>query len=553
MPTSPLSPRIKAGPGHLERQGWGLVLSAWAHILGVGVLLLLPERPPEVGSVAPQGHVLLVDWLAPDEDGSNASDGRRGSSSRTSGDTDAVEPALAGPLAHDDAPHAPRLQAAPSEGSAANIAPPQELTAEEGSEDQRAAAPEEEEEPPSVEPPPAPLEFVMSESDVEAPEQPPDTEVHSARNRSATELRRALATADPLGRHNPRPTGIGQPGGEQVLRESPGDAPDRMGTQSPTADLWSSGMRGGGGGGKRATSTGTGGSSQHGDATEGGRAAAAARGGAGRRASGSAGIAEALAGAPLRELTSPELWRPSAMRWTLPAANSNSTPTLAAATSPTSGARLAVRERPGRAADRGGRDASDVDVAHAGPTALIDVEGLGDSDSEGYGDIVNDLREALGWGGIDRSKLAVRRPSFGPELPGSGEQATSRNALIAEHYDLADIAFVAAKETPEGHYLEEVTTVVNARWSELDLSLDDRARGIGGNVVVLFRVHRNGKVEDVLVERSSGNVDLDRLALSAVPERLPRFPKDLEHNQLVHRMHFRYDNPFIAVDATPRP
>lgn len=69
-----------------------------------------------------------------------------------------------------------------------------------------------------------------------------------------------------------------------------------------------------------------------------------------------------------------------------------------------------------------------------------------------------------------------------------------------------------------------------------------RSRNARGKVVVIFTVHRSGRVSGIRVRRSSGNPKLDKAALSTVRRAspLPKFPAALRRKSLTMRVPFRF-------------
>jgi TonB family protein len=111
---------------------------------------------------------------------------------------------------------------------------------------------------------------------------------------------------------------------------------------------------------------------------------------------------------------------------------------------------------------------------------------------------------------------------------------------------------LTTRGTPLGEWVQRAEEIVDERWRQLDLGTHDRAVGIGGQVTVRYVVRPGGRVIDKWVDLSSGHPTLDDMALSAIPTRLPRLPKEVEHDVLHHRMTLRYRNPLVAT-GTPDP
>ena len=133
----------------------------------------------------------------------------------------------------------------------------------------------------------------------------------------------------------------------------------------------------------------------------------------------------------------------------------------------------------------------------------------------------------------------------------AGMAPTSQQRVLAPDVTTDSISYVQARGTEVGKYTEIVYELVNDAWYELDLSSDDKAMGIQGDVTVVFHVQRNGRVDDLSVLRSSGYLPLDQMALAAVPRRLPRIPRAVEEDVLLQQITFHYRNPLVATPARP--
>jgi TonB family protein len=240
----------------------------------------------------------------------------------------------------------------------------------------------------------------------------------------------------------------------------------------------------------------------------------------------------------------PGWWRPMAFRVEIPSAGRRAAPAAHAA-SPTAGEATSEVQRPGPAAERGGH--APIPDAPAAPTpAPVPTEAPGlAAAEERAADPIADLRDALGWGGVDRSTLAPRATPSGT-AGASGLAPTSQQRVVDRDADLDSISYVEARGTAVGEYTEDVYARLQRRWHELDLSEDDKALGVQGEVTVVFRVARSGKVSDAAVLRSSGHAFLDQMALLAVPERLPRIPGRIEQDSLLQEITFRYRNPLVS-------
>ncbi|MCB9676864.1 MAG: TonB family protein [Alphaproteobacteria bacterium] len=210
----------------------------------------------------------------------------------------------------------------------------------------------------------------------------------------------------------------------------------------------------------------------------------------------------------------------------------------------TRGDGLAVADSPGLAADAGGRPDADVDAP-----AAAGLRGLGDAgDGEGEAsapfDPVEDLRAFMGW---ERPELVGEYTGGYGYGAGFGAAATSPSSASAPV--VRDWASVSAREDPLGRYMRRVEEILVERWLDNDLSIQDRARGIQGDVVVQYVIRANGRTEAVVVARHSGHAELDLLALAAIPERLPRIPREVERDAIHHQVTLRYRNPLVVTAA----
>lgn len=270
---------------------------------------------------------------------------------------------------------------------------------------------------------------------------------------------------------------------------------------------------------------------------------------------GNAGAAEPLPSAPDGEEVpaaagspAPEWWQPIATRVEL------AEPT-AAETSPrlptTGVARAPVRTEVPEIALGGAGEQADEQAEPAPGVEAKEVVVLETAEDvpvvRASVEPVDELREALGWGKLDRSTLQPKIGTLGNEAssglpPGSPQTVTKEDPL-------AGVVFVAVKGTPLGKYTEEVYAILEQRWFALDLDAHQKALGIQGDVGVVFRISRSGRVYDIDVTRSSGNRELDRMAISAIPERLPRVPSDVESATVVQHITFHYRNPWLVSSA----
>jgi TonB family protein len=159
-------------------------------------------------------------------------------------------------------------------------------------------------------------------------------------------------------------------------------------------------------------------------------------------------------------------------------------------------------------------------------------------------DPVDDLRSALGWAsspGETDKPIFVRTSALPSDtLPSSSPQAVADASFLSDEH-----AYVTVRDTPLGRYTEAIYEIVQAAWTSMDLPEEEKALGTHGRVTVRFRVHSSGKVRDTSILKDSGYVSLDRMAYDAIPERLPRFPKEIGSGTLVQTITFHYNNPRI--------
>lgn len=377
-------------------------------------------------------------------------------------------------------------------------------------------------------PRPAPAEHVPATAP-EAPP-PPDTVRISARDQAERPSERRSPAVMPKGppaqaqRDGPRP------GGHRTALEAPGTRRTVRGGLEAGDEALAQGRRGGGG----AT----------GDAVHGRPPALGTDAGASSRRGRRTAGPFAHRGHPLPVGRSPRpSWTPLAVRWSPAAA-------------------------PSGRADRGEDVRGDAPTAHAtpvdrprhAPRPVPEPEPRPPSPPPGppaprpgaerhrvappTGDPIEELREALGFGVLTSGDLAPR-----PAQPGTtdGDGAPSRSARPPVDRPATYLPSEAARGTPLGRWVEDAEARIVARWKGLDLSAADRARGIQGDVTILYQVRPNGRVVAVEVDRSSGNPELDAMAVGAVPERLPRLPRETGPGGLVHRVTLRYSNPHLGI------
>jgi len=238
---------------------------------------------------------------------------------------------------------------------------------------------------------------------------------------------------------------------------------------------------------------------------------------------------------PIPQDDAPSWWHPTAF-FAAPAAQAD--PVDASPTpsppSPTRAARRAPVPTTQPLRQRGG-NAGEVEHVAAAGEPPSEQPGEGDPQVDaGVSDPVQSLRDALGWGGIDRSALAPRAAVAGTSS-GTGEPNAASNVVLNDKFLLDDNMFINAEGTALGAYIARMDDGIHDAWEQIDLATHDKGIGITGNVTVYFRVQPSGKVADVQLLASSGNAAIDRKALLAIPKRVERRPNDVELAGDLHR------------------
>jgi len=137
---------------------------------------------------------------------------------------------------------------------------------------------------------------------------------------------------------------------------------------------------------------------------------------------------------------------------------------------------------------------------------------------------VMDLRDALGFEAPVATKSEL--------VP-----ATASRGLAYEPF---------ANDAPEQDYLHAMNDAILSRWNAMDLPTHEKALGIQGRSTITFEVHRSGQVAIREVTNSSGVALLDDMALRAVGDKFPRFPRSFEQERLIHRVRLVYANPLLG-------
>lgn len=432
-------------------------------------------------------------------------------------------------------------------------------------------------------PPPPPAgdvlmqKFVHSDSEV-LPDSPEVAEYISSVDADDDEVRRRAVTAEAEGAQTLWQEGQRATPAAPQVRTDEGEPNNPMGEPDAVQATEVVEERPEGGG-RRGESDGRGADGDAGDQRDGGAAAAealkteptetsvgegqtpapgrtgvaAVAGASGTPMTGADGVAEAAApnADSAADGTESGWWRPMAARVVLPARPSTppATAPAAAVASPTESDGISELQRPEDRADQGG--AQSEDDTPASPT---EAEQPDDTPGEveehtPAADPIADLRADLGWGGIDREQLAPRATPSG-QAGMQGMTPTSRQRVLDPTIDADTVSYIQARGTEVGEYTEQLYDEVQKAWYDLDLSDDEKAQGIQGDVTLLFHIQRNGRVRDLTVLRSSGHAVLDEMARAAVPSRLPRIPREIESDMLLQQITFHYRNPLVS---TPLP
>jgi len=375
----------------------------------------------------------------------------------------------------------------------------------------------------------------------------PDSERIAAHDSVVDIEARTPVTTDRNGPLTPRIRGPEDRSASPTLARHDGTLEAAAGNRPADAPA-SRAVSGGGGGGGGGEASGAGSPDRGGDRLAGGQVARAG-GGAGRpsAASSSAGLPDARQDpeAPRADdnTRGPDWWRAQVFRMVVSAPSAAAPHRDDDIASPTSGDGVAVVERPGVHSDRGGST-----TLQAREQALPGVADRDEGPTEGPGlgtsDPVEALRLALGWGTLDRDRLAPR-PQWAGTHGGLGADHTSPQT-VADDVDIRWEPAVNARATPVGRYIAQVEDIVGARWQQQDIGTSSRAVGIQGQVTVQYTIRPTGRVTEIELARSSGHPILDQIALDAIPRKLPRFPPGIEKAQIPHRIVLRYRNPLVG-------
>ncbi|TVQ90090.1 MAG: hypothetical protein EA397_14155 [Deltaproteobacteria bacterium] len=124
-----------------------------------------------------------------------------------------------------------------------------------------------------------------------------------------------------------------------------------------------------------------------------------------------------------------------------------------------------------------------------------------------------------------------------PTAPGLGTVSNqARHEALTRHH----VARITTADTPLGRYRADLDEIIAANWLASDLPIHERSMGVQGDTTVIFRVKRNGKVQNKHLTQRSGFDALDQLAFDAIPDKLPKVPRELGMRFVYHRYIFHY-------------
>jgi TonB family protein len=223
---------------------------------------------------------------------------------------------------------------------------------------------------------------------------------------------------------------------------------------------------------------------------------------------------------------------------------------------PAPGRANAASPRPDDQKDRGGTERTIPEDQDASPTLAESPTPEEGEDTETVKVVekvesIADLRADLGWGGFERTQDQPRRIVPGTRQS-EGSMPTSPQSA-AEALTVSLVASTDAVDSPLGRYRAALDREISKLWLTMDLSVHERALGIQGDVFVRFLVESDGKVSGKVLTRSSGYASLDSMALDAIPERLPRIPRDVDYQRIYHEYRFHYRNPTIVGGSGGSP
>jgi hypothetical protein len=388
------------------------------------------------------------------------------------------------------------------------------------------------------------LEFVRTEAEMERPKTSTAPFI-SAHNSNADKMARTPVLTSNSGPHAPTDDGSNDSPASRGSKAKIGNTVDPMGSVENGEEASKSKALGGGG--RQGQSMGRGSPNLIGT-DEAGGAAAPAGGAVSPRIAGNPMSKKGYKAAP-RGTADPTLagsttWDPVAMG-VLVAVEPSSAPTAANVPATTEGFKESVVEKVGKKKKKGGVRGEVDEPAQQGPPLEQEADGVAVVEDPGNIDPVDDLRQSLGWGGMDRSQLKPRNTTLAVGVS-DGYQQRSAQTVLSPEYEVSNVVRVSAVSTEVGVYIQRVDEILARRWADFDLDPHERAVGWQGQVVIEFHIAANGKVGDVEVVSSSGCPSLDDMGQNCVPGKLPHFPAALELNEVMHRVTLRYRNPLIG-------
>jgi TonB family protein len=96
-----------------------------------------------------------------------------------------------------------------------------------------------------------------------------------------------------------------------------------------------------------------------------------------------------------------------------------------------------------------------------------------------------------------------------------------------------------------GPYLKKVTKAIKRKWLPLVPPIARSPIDKQGQTEIRFKIYPDGRISELIVEHSSGDISLDRAASDAITEASPykRLPKQYKGPYLELRMGFFYNLP----------
>ena len=115
--------------------------------------------------------------------------------------------------------------------------------------------------------------------------------------------------------------------------------------------------------------------------------------------------------------------------------------------------------------------------------------------------------------------------------------------VVPEERPLELEALVATRTHPLAPLAERIDRTLRANWT---FPVEYKFMGLTGRTKIEFRVLPNGDIVNVHVIRKSGHVELDELALDAVPKRIPKITEPVPEKGIVLQFSFVYRNSPVA-------